>query len=79
MTTTNLAGRTLRDLILGNDTELTDLPWVGWHSREWEPEPFRWLGVRAVYAAYGAADRAEASGRESTSRIARVADAIAGR
>ena len=28
LTTTNLAGRTLSDLVLGQDTELTHLPWV---------------------------------------------------
>jgi glycine/D-amino acid oxidase-like deaminating enzyme len=32
VSTTNLAGRTLRDLVLGHDTELTRLPWVGHHS-----------------------------------------------
>src|SRR6266545_2266548 len=39
--TTNLAGRTLRDLVLRRDTELTALPWVGWRVRRWEPEPLR--------------------------------------
>ena len=43
----NLAGRTLTDLILGCDTELTRLPWVGHTSRRWEPEPLRWLGINA--------------------------------
>lgn len=42
---TNLAGRTLTDLILARDTELTRLPWVNHRSRRWEPEPLRWLGV----------------------------------
>lgn len=79
VTTTNLAGRTLRDLILGDDTVLTHLPWVDWQSRTWEPEPVRWLGVRALYLAYRAADRAEASGRPNTSLIARAADVISGR
>ncbi|AEV83370.1 FAD-dependent oxidoreductase [Actinoplanes sp. SE50] len=41
----NLAGRTLTDLILGRDTELTALPWTGHRSRRWEPEPLRWLGI----------------------------------
>ncbi|WIM98860.1 FAD-binding oxidoreductase [Actinoplanes oblitus] len=41
----NLAGRTLTDLILGHDTDLTRLPWVGHRSRRWEPEPLRWLGI----------------------------------
>lgn len=79
VTTTNLAGRTLRDLILGHDSDLTSLPWVDWHSRAWEPEPLRWLGVRSLYLAYRAADRAEASRRSTTSHIARAADIISGR
>jgi len=43
--TTNLAGRTLADLLLDRDTDLTHLPWVDHHSPTWEPEPLRWLGV----------------------------------
>ena len=77
--TTNLAGRTLRDLILRQDTELTRLPWVGRRVRKWEPEPFRWLGVQTMYAAYRAADNQERDGREGTSSIARVADKVSGR
>ncbi|MGW4895900.1 NAD(P)/FAD-dependent oxidoreductase [Kitasatospora sp. NPDC004240] len=79
VTTSNLAGRTLGDLVLGRDTELTRLPWVGHTVRRWEPEPLRWLGVHALYAAYHAADRQEAAGRATTSPIARLADAVAGR
>jgi glycine/D-amino acid oxidase-like deaminating enzyme len=60
--TANLAGRTLTDLILGRDTELTRLPWVGHRSRRWEPEPLRWLGVRAALALPGTVDRREAAG-----------------
>lgn len=44
----NAAGRTLADLIVGADTEMTRLPWVGHRSPRWEPEPFRWLGVHVV-------------------------------
>jgi glycine/D-amino acid oxidase-like deaminating enzyme len=44
----NLAGRTLADLITGNQSELTGLPWVGHRSRRWEPEPLRWLGINAA-------------------------------
>ena len=69
----------LRDLVLGRDTELTRLPWVGRHVRRWEPEPLRWLGVRGLYAAYRVADRQENGGRGSTSPIARLADRISGR
>jgi glycine/D-amino acid oxidase-like deaminating enzyme len=77
--TTNLAGRTLRDLVLRQDTELTRLPWVGRRVRKWEPEPFRWLGVQTMYAAYRAADRQEQGGRSDTSPIAAVADKVSGR
>lgn len=79
VTATNLAGRTLTDLVLGRRTPLTGLPWVEHRSRNWEPEPLRWLGVRGLYLAYKAADRHEAWGRPTTSPIARVADKIAGR
>lgn len=62
----NLAGRTLRDLLLGRDTELTRLPWVGPPARRWEPEPLRFAGVHCVYQLYAAADRRErATGRPS--------------
>jgi glycine/D-amino acid oxidase-like deaminating enzyme len=79
VTATHLAGRTLADLVLGQDTERTRLPWVGHRARRWEPEPLRWLGVQALYRAYHAADRQEAAGRPTTSPLARVADLVAGR
>jgi glycine/D-amino acid oxidase-like deaminating enzyme len=59
VSTTNLAARTLRDLILGQETELTRLPWVNHRSKEWEPEPLRWLGVNAALKAMSSADDAE--------------------
>ncbi len=59
VSTTNLAGRTLRDLVLGRDTELTGLPWVNHRSRPWEPEPLRGLGVNAGLRAMAAADLEE--------------------
>ncbi|WP_405735204.1 FAD-binding oxidoreductase [Streptomyces sp. NBC_00028] len=83
--TTNLAARTLRDLVQldsgqGGKTELTDLPWVGHKVRKWEPEPFRWLGVQGMYATYRAADRRESRLRTAeSSRLARVADRVSGR
>lgn len=76
--TTNLAGRTLADLVLGRDTELTRLPWVGHRTRRWEVEPLRWLAVQGIYGAYRAADRAEGKGRATTSPLARLADRISG-
>jgi hypothetical protein len=79
VTATNLAGRTLADLGLDRSTPRTALPWVDHRSRNWEPEPLRWLGVRGLYLAYNLADRLEAGGRVTTSPIARLADAITGR
>jgi glycine/D-amino acid oxidase-like deaminating enzyme len=74
----NLAARTLRDLVLGRDTELTRLPWVGSPARDWEPEPLRFIGARGIYTLYRLADRQERR-TDRTSRIATVADRIAGR
>ncbi len=66
LSTTNLAGRTLRDLIIGDATGLTALPWVNHRSRTWEPEPFRYLGINAGLRLAGSADRAEERvGRET--------------
>ena len=79
VTATNLAGRTLTDLILGRDTALTRLPWVNHRVRNWEIEPLRWVAVHGLYAAYHAADRAEARGRTATSPIASLADVVTGR
>ena len=76
--TTNLAGRTLRDLVLRRDTGLTRLPWVNWQVRRWEPEPLRWLGVKTMYALYQTADAREQA-RTTTHPLARVADRLSGR
>ncbi len=79
LTATHLAGRTLRDLVLGHDTELARLPWTNHRVRRWEPEPVRWAGVHTLYRLYRAADRREDAGLAHTSRIARVAHRLAGR
>ncbi|GAA1476031.1 FAD-dependent oxidoreductase [Nocardioides aestuarii] len=73
VSTTNLAGRTLRDLVLDRDTELTRLPWVGHQSPRWEPEPLRWLGVNAGLRAMTWADAEE----RVTGRPSLVARAVA--
>jgi len=66
LSTTNLAGRTLADLITGADSPLTRLPWVGHRSPAWEPEPLRWLGLNAGLRVMAMADRTEArTGRPS--------------
>jgi glycine/D-amino acid oxidase-like deaminating enzyme len=79
VSTSNLAGRTLADLALGRDTDLVHLPWVNRRVRPWEPEPFRWLGVHGMYALLNAADRREARPGVGPSRLARLANLLAGR
>jgi glycine/D-amino acid oxidase-like deaminating enzyme len=59
VSTTNLAGRTLADLITSTDSSLVSLPWVNHRSRSWEPEPLRWLGVNAGLRTMTAADAEE--------------------
>ncbi len=59
VTTTNLAGRTLADLVNGHDSDLTRLPWVGHRSRKWEPEPLRWIGINLGLVLPAGADRHE--------------------
>ncbi|GAA2975043.1 glycine/D-amino acid oxidase-like deaminating enzyme [Microbacterium terrae] len=80
VTATNLAGRTLADLVLGRDTDLVRLPWVGHRAKRWEVEPLRWTAVNAIYTAYHWADRIEASGSsDRTAWPASVVDVVAGR
>lgn len=77
VSTTNLAGRTLRDLILGQETDLTRLPWVGHHSPRWEPEPLRWLGINAGLRAMTIADAEESLTRQP-SLVARAVAPLLG-
>ncbi len=76
--TTNLAGRTLRDLVLGRDTALTRLPWVGHRSRRWEPEPLRWLGINTGLRAMTLADHEERLTRRPSVIARAVAPLIGG-
>ena len=66
LSTTNLAGRTLADLLTGSDTELTRLPWVNHRSPSWEIEPLRFAGANAGMTAMAFADAEErVTGRRS--------------
>ncbi|HEU5007216.1 MAG TPA: FAD-binding oxidoreductase [Jatrophihabitantaceae bacterium] len=78
VSTTNLAGRTLADLITGRASELTALPWVGHRSRSWEPEPLRWLGANAGLQAMTWADNAEHRSGKS-SRLAALVNGMMNR
>lgn len=55
----NLAGRTLADLIRGERSELTSLPWVNHRSPRWEPEPLRWLAMNTALRVMTSADAKE--------------------
>ena len=66
----NLAGRTLAELITGMDSPRIDLPWVGHRSRDWEPEPLRWLAINGALRVMGLADRSEARAAQQ-SRLAK--------
>jgi glycine/D-amino acid oxidase-like deaminating enzyme len=69
VSTANLAGRTLADLIAREPTALTELPLANHRSPNWEVEPFRWLGIRYTQGAMWRLDRrAEATGHAPTGR-----------
>ena len=55
----NLAGRTLSDLVTGENSDLARLPWVGDDPDRWEREPLRWAGAKAVKFFGDRADRKE--------------------
>ena len=61
--TTNLAGRTLADMITGRQSVLLTLPHANHNTRHWEPEPFRFAGVRYMQHAFMRLDqKAERTG-----------------
>jgi glycine/D-amino acid oxidase-like deaminating enzyme len=77
VSTSNLAGRTLADLITGTASELVTLPWVGHRTRRWEPEPLRWAGINGGLRLASLVDRREAAtGRPS--RLGTVLGALTG-
>jgi glycine/D-amino acid oxidase-like deaminating enzyme len=61
--TTHLAGRILANLILRKRTALEALPLVQRRSRDWEPEPLRWLAVRYMQGAFARIDAAAENGQ----------------
>jgi len=56
VTAANISGRTIRDLVLGHSTDLTSLPWVRHHTRNWEPEPIRFIASRLIAKTLDASD-----------------------
>jgi len=78
----NLAGRTLADLILERDTDRVHTPWVNPdHERDldkkrWEIEPVRWLGINARARLMQLADRAERSNSRAAPLITKTLDTL---
>jgi len=72
VTMSYVGGRALAELICGRASRLTSLPWIGHHSRTWEPEPLRWMGIQAGLSAMTWADAAE----RRTGRASHVANVV---
>ena len=69
VSTTNLTGRILADLITESDSPVTALPFVRHESPNWEIEPLRWLGASYVMRGLDRIDRrSERTGRPPTGR-----------
>ncbi|MGM0987681.1 MAG: NAD(P)/FAD-dependent oxidoreductase [Pseudomonadota bacterium] len=82
----HLFARTLADMILERDTDLTRMPWAMDEThpshglRRWEPEPFRWLAAQLIslsYAGEEALMRRERSLGIVRPALARLNDAVA--
>ena len=69
----NIAGRTMRDLILSRNTDLISLPWVGHHTRRWEPEPLRFIAARLIAKSLKSADAYEERSGQPAKRARLVA------
>jgi glycine/D-amino acid oxidase-like deaminating enzyme len=63
VSTTNLTGRILAELISGRRTELSQLPIAQRRSPFWEREPLRWLAVRYLQNAFLRIDEAGKRGK----------------
>jgi glycine/D-amino acid oxidase-like deaminating enzyme len=74
----NLAGRTLADLITGADSDLVTLPWVGHRSPRWEPEPLRWIGINSLVRLPAWIDRTERRTGRSPALRSRLLDRLTG-
>jgi glycine/D-amino acid oxidase-like deaminating enzyme len=65
----NLAGRCLADLVLGQDTELSGLAWVNHAARSWPPNPLPRMGSAIITRGLGVADQRERAGRSTPSWV----------
>lgn len=63
VSTTNLLGRVVAELISGERTHRSELPVAQRRSPLWEPEPLRWLAVRYMQNAFFRIDEAGKRGQ----------------
>jgi hypothetical protein len=63
VSTTNLTGRIMAELISGQRTALCGLPIAERQSPLWEVEPLRWLAVRYMQDAFRRIDEAGKQGK----------------
>jgi glycine/D-amino acid oxidase-like deaminating enzyme len=59
-----LSAKLLAGLITDKETGLEQLPLNRQRTPLWEPEPFRWIGIRYVQSAFERMDAAESAGRK---------------
>ncbi len=74
----NLAGRTMADLITGRDTDRTHTPWVNPQGagKHWEPEPLRWLAIKSAKSLMHIADKCEQRNSRFTPMIQKALDKV---
>lgn len=77
--TSNLAGRTLADLVLEQSSDITRLPWVRHTSPKWEPEPVRWCAINGMARLAALADRIESRRDRSPRMIDAIVRRVSGR
>lgn len=63
VSTTNLTGRVVAELVSGKKTALSQLPIAQRKSPRWEFEPLRWLAVRYMQNAFFRIDQADKVGK----------------
>jgi len=68
----------MADLVVGNETERIQTPWVNPVARhkKWEPEPLRWLGVKSKAKLMHLADWAEYRGSRFAPLISKTLDSL---
>jgi glycine/D-amino acid oxidase-like deaminating enzyme len=74
----NLVGRTLAHQIVDTGDSLTRSLLVNHQSRQWEPEPLRWLGVNSLLALTEFADRIEWRTNRPMKRLLALRDRLLG-